>query len=263
MRQNNLVQFLAGDSLIAPGADGARGWLIVSGRARLTGPGTTADDIVDPGELVGEIGLVTGRAHRIGAVALESVAALPVGRADLYEAFRQFGTTSRPLANHLMAMSNVADLDGLAAAYGAADAPPEGTPSAPDPMGQQWSRMHFVADTAEVAGQLPTGGIEITHLPFRVGRAAEKGENRPRMEAELVLRDARPFTVSRHHFVIEEMTRGLVCRDSGSQLGTIVNGAQIGVDEATNIADLRIGKNTIIAGRLESVFRFHLTVEAD
>ena len=51
-------------------------------------------------------------------------------------------------------------------------------------------------------------------------------------------------------------------RDVGSQLGTVVNGLRIGIEEPLNAVELHIGENEIIAGGSDSPFRFVIEVVA-
>jgi len=91
-----------------------------------------------------------------------------------------------------------------------------------------------------------------------VGRNSVKGEPPPTEDNDLTFEDFKPFNLSRRHFVIEESRRGLVVRDCGSHLGTVVNGMRIGSKAAGNIAILKAGDNEIIAGTEQSPYRFTL-----
>jgi pSer/pThr/pTyr-binding forkhead associated (FHA) protein len=106
-------------------------------------------------------------------------------------------------------------------------------------------------------------GLEVSRLPFRVGRKPAKGEKAAAGESDLALEDSRPFTLSRRHFAIEQSRRGLIVRDCGSQHGTVVNGVRIGKGAGIDIAILRTGENEIIAGAEASPYRFRLEVAGD
>jgi len=62
--------------------------------------------------------------------------------------------------------------------------------------------------------------------------------------------------------VIERGHNALMIRDVGSQLGTVVNGLRIGIEEPLNAVELHIGENEIIAGGSDSPFRFVIEVIA-
>jgi hypothetical protein len=51
-------------------------------------------------------------------------------------------------------------------------------------------------------------------------------------------------------------------RDAGSQLGTVVNGERIGLDEPRNVIPLHIGANEIEAGGYNTPFSFLLEIHA-
>jgi pSer/pThr/pTyr-binding forkhead associated (FHA) protein len=88
----------------------------------------------------------------------------------------------------------------------------------------------------------------------------EPGEDWPEYEPQLAVKDAKPFLVSRNHFVIESKPGHIIVRDLNSKMGTAVNGQPIGRHFARDSAELKFGPNLIIAGGLESRFRFMITV---
>jgi hypothetical protein len=49
-------------------------------------------------------------------------------------------------------------------------------------------------------------------------------------------------------------------RDVGSQLGTLVNGERIGLDEPRNVVPLHIGENAIEAGAYGTPFHFVVAI---
>ena len=104
--------------------------------------------------------------------------------------------------------------------------------------------------------------IEITRLPFVVGRLGEGEDEACQDEIDLVLDDEKPYQLSRQHFVIDTCDGELVVRDSGSYHGTTVNRQRIGDDRGTSMVPLRLGENSIVAGSTDSPYCFTLLIEA-
>lgn len=102
--------------------------------------------------------------------------------------------------------------------------------------------------------------IDITSLPFVVGRAPVAGEAAPRKRPDLVIEDEKPFRLSRDHFAITRSGDHLFLYDLGSTLGTIVNGQGIGECFMQDAAPLQLGENRVIAGGWGSPFEFTVTV---
>ena len=78
-------------------------------------------------------------------------------------------------------------------------------------------------------------------------------------EPQLIVKDTRPFLISRNHFIIEAKPGHLIVRDLNSKMGTSVNGQPIGRHFARDSLELRLGRNIIVAGGEESRFRFNVT----
>ena len=98
-------------------------------------------------------------------------------------------------------------------------------------------------------------------MPFGVGRKPLRGEQTPRVGITLMFGDYKPYNLSRSHFVIERGNNALMIRDVGSQLGTVVNGERIGIDERNNAVPLHIGENEITAGGTDTPFAFIVDIE--
>lgn len=123
-------------------------------------------------------------------------------------------------------------------------------------------RMRLLPASREVQNQIGTDGVEISSLPFRVGRHLGPDEApADGGSAELLLRAPGSAEISPLQFAIEERDGRLVVRDLDSELGTLVNGRRIAQFEFDSTADLRLGENTIHAGGAESPYGFHLIVE--
>ncbi len=102
----------------------------------------------------------------------------------------------------------------------------------------------------------------IITLPFRVGGiSAIEEESSPLDYNNLVLKNVDTDIISRNHFAIQRNAAGLYVIDRGSKTGTIVNDVTIGGDSDSYKEYLRVGDNTIIAGKEDSPYRFCVTWE--
>jgi hypothetical protein len=102
--------------------------------------------------------------------------------------------------------------------------------------------------------------VGLGNRPFVVGRRPVAAEGLPPRQPDLVLDDTGPFRLSRNHFMIEQRHEGYHVRDLRSTLGTIVNGQRIGGDFRTDDVLLRAGKNEVIAGGVDSLFVFSVSI---
>jgi hypothetical protein len=125
---------------------------------------------------------------------------------------------------------------------------------------KQYGSIRILADSEQLGKQLDQVGIEVDRLPFQVGRQIGKSEDPPEQDNDLSIADERPYNLSRKHFAIEQSKRGLVVRDCGSHLGTMVNGARIGGNTNVSMAILKSGDNVVVAGSETSPFRFTIQV---
>jgi CRP/FNR family transcriptional regulator, cyclic AMP receptor protein len=128
---------------------------------------------------------------------------------------------------------------------------------------RQYGSIRILGDSEHVGKQLDRVGIEIQRLPFQVGRQIGKHEDPPEQENDLSIEDERPYNLSRRHFAIEQSRRGLIVRDCGSHVGTLVNGARIGGETGISVAILKIGDNAVIAGSDTSPFRFTIQISPE
>ena len=105
--------------------------------------------------------------------------------------------------------------------------------------------------------------VSIQKFPFRIGRAANGDRKTESAQNDLDIVDGEPFQVSRKHCLIEREGECFYVRDSGSSLGTIVNGSPIGVKHASLSEMLKPGKNNIILGTVRSPFKFVIEISEE
>ena len=139
---------------------------------------------------------------------------------------------------------------------GPAELPPAG---AGRPLPDGWSVV-LTPLTRRAAEVVPSEGLRVARVPFRLGRAAEAREPDAPALNDLWLPDAQPFVVSRNHCEIDLTRDGLVVRDRGSQLGCVVNGRPVGGRGWARFAPLAAGDNTLVVGPATSAYRFAVAV---
>jgi hypothetical protein len=120
--------------------------------------------------------------------------------------------------------------------------------------------IRISAASTNLGALMGTDGITVDELPFRVGRKPVRGEALPPSGLHRILEDNKSFNLSRRQFSIELGDPALFARDTGSHLGTIVNGMRIVGNTNSRVAALNPGENEIGAGAEGSpfVFRVHL-----
>ncbi|MCG6916626.1 MAG: FHA domain-containing protein, partial [Deltaproteobacteria bacterium] len=99
--------------------------------------------------------------------------------------------------------------------------------------------------------------IEITKIPFQIGRAASSsvfGSN------DLNLEDMEPYRISRCHCLITIVDNDYYVIDTVSSRGTMVEDIKIGGREEKKRVKLQSGKHRLILGGEESSYIFDLIV---
>jgi hypothetical protein len=222
--------FSHGDTLIQAGSDHEEGFVILSGHVKLRPELGAMVERAGQGAVIGAVSLLFGGAQEYTAVARGDVEAASgiLSRLDLVPR---------------------AERDAVPTAH-------DGPIAAPG----TWSDIRLKPASQETRAGLPRRGLQIDQMPFGIGRKPLRGEQSPRVEIALMFSDSKPYNLSRSHFAIESGHNALMLRDVGSQLGTVVNGLRIGIDEPMNAVPLHIGENEIIAGAADSPFRFVLEI---
>jgi hypothetical protein len=111
--------------------------------------------------------------------------------------------------------------------------------------------------TPRAAAALPVTPFPITRFPFRIGRQSSD----PLVYNDLVLPDAVPLQISRHHlaFIAHEGRVGVV--DRGSTLGSWVDGQQLGGPSGLSGPVFFTGlEGLLVLGRRESPFRYRVSL---
>jgi hypothetical protein len=132
-----------------------------------------------------------------------------------------------------------------------------------DPMIADSNNLILAPDSDETRLQSALQTQAITSFPFALGRRADLAACVDVFsKARLLIGDRMPYRVSRSHCAIEHEKGAYFVQDRGSQLGTIVNGTEIGGVAKKNRVGLKVGVNTLVLGPPNSEIRFTLTVPA-
>ncbi len=247
-------RFASGEFIYKEGERGDFACLVLSGRVELLKAGVSGERqvaVCGPGELFGELSLVLNQRRSLSARARDDVAVRVLDRWSLLNVINEQPDRLRPLLKAVVA--KCFELEPATAPRLAA------SPTIADPSPGAAPRLRIRPASELLKAEMAE--IDVERLPFRVGRRAVKGEIVPTEENDLAFADEKPFNLSRRHFIIEHTRRGLVVRDCGSHLGTLVNGVRIGLEGAdANVALLQPGGNEVVAGAETSPFRFTLEV---
>lgn len=244
--------FSNGETLLQAGSDHGTGFVVLSGHVELRSGHGAMIERAGQGAVIGAVSLLFGGAQEFTVVAKGEVEAAIVDRATVSAQLSRNPELVREAANGILSR-----LDLVPRAE--RDAVPTGH-NGPIAAPGSWSDLRLKPASAETRAGLPRRGLQIDQIPFGIGRKPLRGEQSPRVDIALMFSDSKPYNLSRSHFSIERGHNALMLRDVGSQLGTVVNGLRIGIDEPLNAVPLHIGENEIIAGAADSPFRFVLEI---
>ncbi len=208
--------------------------------------------IVRHGEYVGEMGAIEGRARSATVRARTPVIARLLDRRRFLDEISRHPELARELLLRLGERLRSADDRVVELAERAAP---------PVPVAGELPAVRILPASPAVAEQLPEEGLTVTRFPFAVGRRPDRRERAPTAPVDLAIVDRPPYRLSRHHFVILRTEHGLVVSDTASKLGTAVNDVYLGQDFPRSRAPLRQGENEIVAGGLNSPYRFRILVD--
>lgn len=216
-----------------------------SGRIRL---GT-----LGKGDIFGETGLIQGNRRSTTMTAIDDVSLLRVPKEVFAAAYGKNNPIGLPLLKMLCSRLEKVD-EALASKH-------RGLPEGVQPADGEHRKIVLLGADPAVDREIGPTGIEITQLPYKVGRCLDRKSRTIAGPGSLTMHVGDDFSLGQEHFAIEKRSGSLYLRDLGSQTGTLVNDdflSRFG-DQAT--AKLLFGHNRIIAGAATSPFRFHLLID--
>ncbi len=225
--------------------------------------------VLGEGEVFGEMGVILDQRRSVTARALDRVDVRAISRASFLHAVNQQPDMARPVLKTLLSRLHAeeeeqgATVTSLAGAEDGEESEAGEADGGDPPAAPRGGRIRLLPGSEYLEQLMRSGGVDVTELPFRVGRNSVKGEPPPTEDNDLTFEDFKPFNLSRRHFAIEQSRRGLIVRDCGSHLGTVVNGVRIGGKAGVNVAILQGGDNEIVAGTDKSPYRFMVQIVAE
>lgn len=264
------AQFQRGAVIIREGDQSTEAYIITRGRVEVTKAGRAGSvhlATLGPGEIFGEMALITERPRSATVTALEEVEAAvvdPEGFNQLIREqpefifpilrvlFERLRTVTEALASHEAAAPAATVPEAAAPTVTGRGAPAR--PSRPE-------RIVLASTTREAQEALGGQSLEVQTMPFRIGRQDEMGDSDVLSLNDLYITDTRPYKVSRNHCMLNRIDDELIVIDRGSALGTVVNGKRIGGDRARGRAALAAGENEVILGTGSSPYKFTVAWE--
>jgi len=247
------VSFSIGDTIYAQDTESSGVYMILDGQVDIWHMDEdNAHHIasIRGGELLGEVSAIERRRHSVTAKASKPTTALFIET----EAFRR--SFSDPLVRHVV--NTLAAR--LRSSYATGDINEDGSTQA---------TLHIKSDhpTIEGASTLVADKfltfIEISEFPFSVGNIATAEKHCIATPNSLRVPLSSIGELCDNHFEILRRSGQLCIRDLGGPHGTIVNGETLSKYSLSATANLRTGKNGVIAGSVESPVRFTITVPPD
>lgn len=243
---------------------------ILSGSAEVSKRSNGQEIVVGkagPGEFVGEMGAIVGETRAATVRACGDLTAELISKDEFLKQISQDSGLALQLLARLSERLRTVDhaFTELAAKAGiseaeptiasVAEATPENTPAA--------YRITILPGSDTLEPLMPRDGIVVDRLPFSVGREPGEREGIPEMPVNLVIKDSKPYRISRMHFSVVRRNGNVIVQDLNSALGTEVNGEFLGRYFGTDVVTLKSGENTITAGGSKSPFTFRLVLETE
>ncbi len=274
MTGTTLKNFRTGDILVREGDPSDVVFRLVSGIVEIqreVGGQPIVLGRIGEGEFIGEMGVIENRPHLATARAESDGVAEVLSIEQFFDRIASDSSAALELIMRLSARLRKADDELVRAGPRRSHvlAPvtyqshiirdnAEGAPA--DNAAPADSRVTIAADTTELRAEIGGDPISVGERPFVVGRNLQPGESWPQYTPDIIVKVTKPYVISRNHFMIDRKVGHLIVRDMNSTLGTSVNGRAIGRHFNKDWVPLHIGANKIVAGGLESRFKFIVTV---
>lgn len=245
--QDNQVSFKAGDVIYRQGSPTKGAFLILEGQVNLwrEEKGTeTHIAFIGGGELLGEVSVIEGRPHSVTAKASMATKALFIPAEDFRKSFND------PLVRHVL--HTLAARLRSSYAFNASKA-------GVDAGAINRDAILIEGYSPLIAGLLPSG-LPVSAFPFIVGNVTAPSEGPVISPNQLQLPLIGMTELAHRHFEIVRRDGLLWIKDLGAPSGTIVNGMKLSKYAQTATARLHVGRNSVIAGSIESPARFAITL---
>ena len=211
------------------------------------------------GEIFGEMGMITDRPRSATAKALEATVVESIGEAEFEQAILSRPDRLHTYLGTLFDRIRATDML-LQREWRKQQLPADrGLPPVTARPGRAALKHRVRISSTE--GNPHLVNTEIGKIPFRIGRAYADTGAAVFARNDLSVSDSPPYQVSRNHCEIDYGDQGLIVRDRGSTLGTVVNNTAIGADADAFFCPLHEGENLLLLGTESSPYRYLVTVE--
>lgn len=263
------TSYRAGDVIIAEGEFTSDAYIIDRGFVEVyhAGPPEQRLSVLGPGDIFGEMSLITERPRSASVRALEDVDARVFDREAFLRSWRSDPDSMLPLV--AMLCERIRILDALVfelARQGRFDSDVANSLMTlgegylrPAPAAVLDAPVLFIEGlTPEASRALDGATVPVNRFPFRIGRSTKSAD--PFSANELALRDEASGHVSLNHCAVVRVGSRYFLIDRGSRLGTIVNGVAIGGQARTGCLELNAWNNEIALGGRGTPYRLRLTI---
>jgi CRP/FNR family transcriptional regulator, cyclic AMP receptor protein len=236
--------YQAGEMIFSEGEPSEHAFLIRSGRVEIlysAGENPVRLAVLGEQDVFGEMGLLEDRPRAAGALAVTDVQVGMLDRAEYIKMLREDTANSQMLLRALFERLRAMNQRVIEARRGEDQA-------AKIPL------VRLIAASPQASAVLPSDGVVVSRFPFRIGRRPRPEEPPAMAFNEVQLPDVDPHVVSLNHLAIDLGMHGIVVRDRGSRLGSVVNGRRIGGPSNVPHAELSVGDNELIVGPPPSSF---------
>jgi hypothetical protein len=244
------TKFKKGATIIHEGTTGSHAYLILSGSVEVfkkVGEEKLVLSRLVKGSIFGEMSLVDDKPRSATIVALEDTEVRVITRDRFETMLEQNPRAVIPLLKQVF--QRVRYLNQMVTAF-CGQASTGTVELATKPL-----RLRAVTEEAE--GAMQGKQIDITKIPFQIGRSSKAsvfGSN------DLDIQDTEPYRVSRCHCLITIVDNEYYVIDTVSSRGTMVGDIKIGGREEEKRVLLESGKHRISLGGEESPYVFDLVV---
>ncbi|MDY7038365.1 MAG: cyclic nucleotide-binding domain-containing protein [Thermodesulfobacteriota bacterium] len=243
--------FKPGEMVIKEGAKGTSAFVILSGTVEVikkSGNKEIKMAILGAGQIFGEMGLIEDRPRSATVRSRSELKVRVINRERFNDLLRTRPSVLIPIMKGLFErLRQVSDI--LAE-------------RAKNPLTENQEEMAFEVvmegQTLEAQKILDNRKLLITKFPFLIGRESLSQDSDVFYNNDLLIKDEKPYVVSRNHLAIINEGGQILVVDRGSAFGTIVNGNEIGAQINVFRAPLDKKENQIIIGPPTSKFIFLL-----
>lgn len=263
------VKYKKGDVIVTEGHRGSDAFVVELGRVEVfrAGPPELPLAVLGPGEIFGEMALITEQPRSASVRALDDVEVSVVGRDEFLDHLRAAPDTLLPflrtLSERIRNLTTLVEelsrrspaIRQAVQAHLGIDAPrSDAAAGAPASL-----RITLEGMSPRATEVLRGQALTIERFPYRIGRITSAAD--PFSANELLIPDAEPWWVSRNHCMITHVDARCFLVDRGSRLGTLVNGKLVGGSQQMGRIELPDGAHEVWIGGALTPFRFALTVE--